>query len=144
MLLLTWGLRHFWKREHQKRMRWYRGLRHLCILYVGASRKLYAKPVCFLVFFLVIKEILRVLFTFIPWLLSFYDLPGYGSNSSRRYTLRLLSKCLGRSIPPFWGEPFDPNFGSLRWAPFSLALDLCSSKFITKWCKIYTKTDSSF
>ena len=39
------------KREHQKRMRWNRGLRHLCILCIEVSRKFYAKPVCFLIVF---------------------------------------------------------------------------------------------
>ena len=85
------------KREHQKRVHWNRGLRHLCILCIGASRKFFAKPVCFLIVFLVIKGILKALFSFIPWLLNFSDLPNYGSNSRKRYTLRLLSKCLVRS-----------------------------------------------
>ena len=31
------------KREHQKRMHWNRGLRHLCILCIGVSRKFDAK-----------------------------------------------------------------------------------------------------
>ena len=39
------------KREHQKRMRWNRGLRHLCILCIEVSRKFYVKPVCFLIVF---------------------------------------------------------------------------------------------
>ena len=40
----------------------------------------------------------------------------YGSNSRKRYTLRLKSP-----------KSFDTLFDSLRWAPFSLALHLCSS-----------------
>ena len=77
---------------------WNRGLRHLCILCIGVSRKFYICKAC-LPFncFLVIKGILKALFSFIPWLLNFSDLPNYGSNSRKRYTLRLLSKCLGRS-----------------------------------------------
>ena len=71
----------------------------------------------------------------------------YGSNSRKRYTLRLLSMCLGRTTPHIGGKAF-PSFDSLfdshRWARFSLALHLCSSYVITKWCKIYTKTDSGF
>ena len=63
------------KKEHQKRMRWNRGLRHLCILWIEVSRRFYAKPVCFLIVFLVIKGILKALFSFIPWLLNFSDLP---------------------------------------------------------------------
>ena len=62
------------KREHQKKMGWNRGLRHLCILCIGASRKFSAKTLLFNCF-LVIKGILKALFTFIPWLLSFSDLP---------------------------------------------------------------------
>ena len=62
------------KMEHQKRMRYNRGLRHLCILCIEVSRKFYAKPVCFLIVFLVIKGILKALFSFIPWLLNFSDL----------------------------------------------------------------------
>ena len=54
------------KMEHQKRMCYNRGLRHLCILCVEVSRKLYVKPVCFLVAFLVIKGILKALFFIIP------------------------------------------------------------------------------
>ena len=120
------------KREHQKRMRWNRGLRHLCILCIEVSRKFYICKAC-LPFncFLVIKGILKALFFFIPWLLNFSDLPNYGSNSRKRYTLRLLSKCLVRStLLPIGGkvpQPFDILFDSLRWAPFSLALHLCSS-----------------
>ena len=119
-------------REHQKRMRWNRGLRHFCILCIEVSRKCYAKPVCLLYnYFLVIKGILKAFFSFIPWLLHFSDLPNYGSNSRKRYALRLLSKCLVRSnLLPIGGkvpQPFDILFDSLRWAPFSLALHLCSS-----------------
>ena len=39
------------KREHQKRMRLSRGLRHLCILCIAVSTKLYAKSFCFLIVF---------------------------------------------------------------------------------------------
>ena len=120
------------KREHQKRMRWNRGLRHLCILCIGVSRKFYLKACLLFNCFLVIKRIVKVLFSFIPWLLNFTDLPNYGSNSRKIYTLRLLSKCLvwstllpiGGKVPP---QPFDTLFDSLRWAPFNLALHLCSS-----------------
>ena len=136
------------KREHQKRMRWSRGLRHLCILCIGVLRKFCAKVYQLFNCFLVIKRILKALSSFIPWLLNFSDLPNYRSNSRKRYTLTLLSKCLVRStLLPIGGkvpQPFDTLFDSLRWAPFSLVLHLCSSKAITKWCKIYTKTGSRF
>ena len=39
------------KMEHQKSMRYNRGLRHLCILCIEVSRKFYVKPVCFLIVF---------------------------------------------------------------------------------------------
>ena len=39
------------KMEHQKRMRYNRGLRHLCILCIEVSRKFYVKPVCLLIVF---------------------------------------------------------------------------------------------
>ena len=113
------------KREHQNRMRWNRGL----------------------------KGILKALFSCIPWLLNFSDLPNYGSKLRKIYTLRLLSKCLGKSTPPpplapirgkVPSQPFDSLFDSLRCAPVSLALHLCSGQVITKWCKVYTKTGSWF
>ena len=97
------------KREHQKRMGWNRGLRHLCILCIGASRKFSAKTLLFNCF-LVIKGILKALFTFIPWLLSFSDLPNCDSNSRKWYTPRLLSKCLGKSTRSLLGlNPFIPS-----------------------------------
>ena len=100
------------KREHQKGMRWNR-LRYLCILCIGVSRKFYANSVSFV----------KSLFSFIPWLLTFPDLPSYNSNSRKRYTLRILSKCLGRTT----SLALQCLFDFLRWAPFSLALHLCSS-----------------
>ena len=54
------------KMEHQKRMHYNRGLRHLCILCIEVSRKFYVKLVCLLIFFLVIKGILKALFSFLP------------------------------------------------------------------------------
>ena len=52
--------------------------------------------------------------------------------------------CLGRTTPHIGGKAF-PSFDSLfdshRWARFSLALHLCSSYVITKWCKNYRKTN---
>ena len=44
------------KMEHQKRMRYNRGLRHLCILCVEVSRKFYEKRVCLLIVFWLYKE----------------------------------------------------------------------------------------
>ena len=98
---------------------WNRGLRHLCILCIGVSRKFYAKACLLFNCFLVIKRIVKALFSFIPWLLNFTDLPNYGSNSRWRYTPRLLSKCLVWStLLPFGGK-VPPN----PLIPFSIPLD---------------------
>ena len=59
------GVEKFLKKmEHQKKMHYNRGLKHLSIL--------------------------KALSSFTPWLLNFSDLPNYDSNSSKRYTVRLL------------------------------------------------------
>ena len=70
------------------------------------------------------------------------DLLNYGSNWRKGYTLWLFPMCLGMSAPSIGGKV--PPFHSLRWTSFSLALLLCFSQDITKWCKNYTKTDSGF
>ena len=103
------GVEIFLKRkEHQKRMRWNRGWGNLYTLYWG-FRKILCKVCLLFNCFLVIKGILKALFSFIPWLLNFSDLPNYGSNSRKRYTLKLLSKCLGRSIPSLLGLKSPPT-----------------------------------
>ena len=53
------------KMEHQKRMLYYRGLRHL-VLYWGFT-KILCKACLLFNCFLVIKGILKVFFSFIPW-----------------------------------------------------------------------------
>ena len=106
------------KREHQKRMRLNRGLRHLCIytLYWGFKKTLC--KVCLLFnCFLVIKGILNALFSFIPWLLNFSDLPNYGSNLRKSYPLTLLSKCLVRSTLLPIGGKFPPTLQYPLWFP---------------------------
>ena len=82
------------KREHQKRMHWNRGLKHLCILYIGVFKKILCKACLVFNCCLVIKRILKALFSLIPWLLNFSDFLNYGSNWRKRYTLRLSSKSL--------------------------------------------------
>ena len=102
LLVLTWGLRYFLKRGNiRKRNHWNRGLKQRFTLCVGVSRKFHAQPLCFFNYFLVIKAILKALFSFIPWLFNSSDL----LNSSeflwmaqirgKKYKLRLLSMCLG-------------------------------------------------
>ena len=68
------------------------------------NSKIFKKPVYFFIVFLLIKRILKPLFSFTLWLLNFSDLLSYGSDSKKRYTLRLLSMCLGRSSPCIRGK----------------------------------------
>ena len=92
----------------RKRVRWNRGLKHLFTLCIAVSREFHAKLVCFF-FFFVIKRILKALFSFIPLLLNSSDSLSYGSNLRKRYTLRLLSICLGRSTHPLLHTPSIPS-----------------------------------
>ena len=93
LLVLTWGLRYFWKRGN---------IRKGCVEIEDWGTSVYfvlrfqENSMQSLPYFLVTKGILKALFSFIPWLMNFSDLPNYGSNSWKRYTLRLLSKCLLR------------------------------------------------
>ena len=105
------------KREHLKKMRW--GLRveaHLYTLNWG-FKKILCKICLLFNCFLVIKGIIKALISFIPWLLSFSDLPNYGSNSRKRYTLRLLSKCLVRSTLLPIGGKVPPTLRYPLWFP---------------------------
>ena len=123
LFILTWGLSIFEKEETSEK-------RCVEIEHWGTSVPLYqglkkitCKASLLFYCFLPIKIILKVLFSFIPWLLNFFDLPSYGSNSRKRYTLRLFSMCLGKSTPVSAKKlPFDSLFDTLRWPPFSLAL----------------------
>ena len=96
----------FWK-EHLFRTSGKRKYCFPCSVCIEVSRKFYTKACllfnCFLV--LVIKGILKALFSFIPRLLNFSGLPNYGSNSKKRYALRLLLKYLVRStLHPIGGK----------------------------------------
>ena len=92
-------------------------LRQLHILCIEVSRKFFVKPDCFLIVFLVIKGIVKALFSFIQWLLNFSDLPNHGSNSRKRYTLRLLSKCLVRNTLLPIGGNVPPTLWYPLWFP---------------------------
>ena len=110
LLVLACGLRHSWKRRNIRKgcieiEDW-----GICIHCIGFSRKFYAKACLLFNCFLVTKRILKALFSFVPWLLNFSDLPNYGSNSRKRLTL--LSKCLVRSTL----LPIDGKIDSFRWA----------------------------
>ena len=114
LLVLTWGLRYFWKRGN---------IRKGCVeiedwgssynLYQG-FRKIICKGCLIFNCFLVIKGILKALFPFIPSLLNFSDFPNFGSNSRKKYTLRLLSKCLvRRTLLPIGDKvPHNPSIPS--------------------------------
>ena len=84
-----------------------------------------------------IKGILKVLFSFIPWLFNFSDLPNYGSNSREKYTLRLLSKCLVRSTKElkFNGIHLSKNYIP---SPKTLFADLSNITF--NWLVIWKMT----
>ena len=140
MLVLTWGLKYFWKRGNMRNgcvgiEHWgtsvYFALRFQENSMQSQSDFYFYLFIYLFIYFLVIKGIVKALFSLIPWLLNFSDLPNYGLNSRKRYSLRLLSKCLVRStLLPIGGKVpqlSDTLFDSLRWAPFSLALQLCSS-----------------
>ena len=125
------------KMEHQKRMRYNRGLRHLCILCIEVSRKSCLPFNCFLV----IKGIPKALFSFISWLLNFSDLPmaqiwgkdlhyGYGAPSS----------LFGVKSP----QPFDTPFDSLRWAPLSLVYTYVLAKLLRNGAKFIQKLIPDF
>ena len=60
--------------------------------------------------------------------------------------LRLLSKCLGRSTPSLSEapQPSDSHFDSFRWAPFSVALDLCLAKLLHYGTNVIQKLTISF
>ena len=68
---------------------------------VGATGKFYVESVCFL-FFGDKKKFLKVVLTpactSMPWLLHSFDLPSYGSESRKSYTLKLLLMYLGEGI----------------------------------------------
>ena len=72
MLVLTWGLRHFWKIWN---------IRKGCVTIEDWDfKKILCKACLLFNCFLVIKGILKALFSFIPWLLNFSDLSNYNSN----------------------------------------------------------------
>ena len=99
---------------------WNRGLRRLCtlctVLYYFFKKILCQTCLLFYCFF-VIKRILKALFYSILWLLNSSDLPSYDSNLKKRYTLRLLPMCLGRSTLCIGGKAPPPSI------PSSIPLD---------------------
>ena len=97
------------KREHQKKGAFKQMIEApLYTLYCG-FKKIPGKTYLLFFLFLVIKRILKTLFSFIPWLLNSSDLPSYGPNLRKRYTLRLLPMCLGGSTARMEGKALPPS-----------------------------------
>ena len=110
LLVLTWGLRYFWKSGCIKK-----GCVEIkdwgtSVYYVLRFRENYMQSLCSY------KGILKVLFSFVPWLLNFSDLP-MAQNRGKDIVkvsrilskIRLLSKRLGRSTPYLSGVKSLPN-----------------------------------
>ena len=125
LLVLTWGLRYFWKKRSIRKgcveiEKW-----GMSLYFVMRFQENYMQSLS------AYEGVLKALFSFILWLLNSSDLPSYGPNSRKRYSLRLLKICLGRSTPRVGSKDTPPLFYSLfdsfRWAPFSLAYNLCFS-----------------
>ena len=72
------------KKEHYFGNSWFR---HHCTLVLRFEEH-------FMQSFFIVLWWMKALFAFIPWLLSSFGLPGYGSESKKRCTLRLLLMCL--------------------------------------------------
>ena len=102
------------KMDYQKRMRYNRGLQHLCVLCIEVSRKFYVKPACLL--FFGYKRNSKSFIFFHSLIIEFLWF-AYGSNSRKRYTLRLLSNCLVKStLLPIGGKD-PPTLRYLLWFP---------------------------
>ena len=78
------------KRYHQKRIHW-------------DFKKILCKACLLFNCFLGIKGILKALFSFIPSLLNFSDLPNYGSNSRKIYTKIIVKVPSEEHPPPYQG-----------------------------------------
>ena len=85
------------KRKHQKKGALKQKIKAPLYTLHWDFKKILCKACLRFYCFFLIKRILKALFFFIPWLLTFSDLSSYGLNSSKRYTVRLLSVCLRRS-----------------------------------------------
>ena len=129
-LILIWGLRYFWKRGNIRK-----GCTEIedwdtSVYFVLRFQENSMQSMSAFYLFFGYKRISKC-FIFFQFLIIEFRWFVYGSNSRKRYTLRLFSKCLVRSTLLSIGvkspQPFNSLFDSLRWVPFSLALHLCSS-----------------
>ena len=129
-LILIWGLRYFWKRGNIRK-----GCTEIedwdtFVYFVLRFQENSMQSMSAFYLFFGYKRISKC-FIFFQFLIIEFRWFVYGSNSRKRYTLRLFSKCLVRSTLFSIGvkspQPFNSLFDSLRWVPFSLALHLCSS-----------------
>ena len=82
-------------------------------------------------------------FSFNPWLLNFFDLPSYGSELMKRYTLRLFLMCLEEKR--FWSCSAWGNGGQMAHFVDSLCGKVClgRAKSWRKLCKLTIKWASS-
>ena len=108
LLVLTWGLRYFCKKGN---------IRKGCVkiqdwgtsVYFVSGFQILCKACLLFNCFLVIKWILKALFSCMSGLLNFSDLPSYDSNLRKRYKLELLPNLLVRStLFPILGK-VSPN-----------------------------------
>ena len=92
--LIPWELRYPWKRGGNRNQgRWNRRLSHLCTLALEFQKTFLQNLAFFNFFFGDKKRISSKSCSFIPRLLN-SDLPSYGPNLRKWYTLSLLSICL--------------------------------------------------
>ena len=140
MLSLIWGFRYFWKRGNtRKRVCWNRGLKHLFTLCIGGFQEIPCKVFLLFYCFLVIKTILKALFSSISWLTNSSDLPTCGLNLRKRRTLRLFS---------MWTTPPPPPLLRFSlWFPyplFSSAFHLVVAKILQTRTKFTQKLTPGF
>ena len=91
---------------------WNKGWSTCCTLVLGL-RKISCRA-CFFIFFVVTKQA-HLTRTFMSLFLDSFNLPSYSSESSKRYTLRLLL-CLGRRGEfQTWGQMNRLGGGVLHW-----------------------------
>ena len=137
-----------------KNVRWHSGLRDLCTLSIGVSRIFMQSLPTFLLHFdnkkdSISSNFFHSLITDFLWVALLWlklEERIHTKAIFYRYKVILLSMCLERSTHPSsaLGVNHSLLFDSLVWVHITLALHLCFRYDITKWCKIYTNTDSWF
>ena len=121
LLVLTWQLTCFWKKGN---------IRKGCVenedwgtseYFVWGFKKVLCKACLLFNCLLVIKRIVKALFSFIPWSLNFSDLL-WLKFKEKIYTKAIAIVSSEEHPFPYWGKvPPSQLFDSLRWGSFSLA-----------------------